>query len=133
MAVKGHIRGKDGIYAAALIIEMLAVTGKKLSEIMAGIKEEFGAMALAEKDYRFSEEKKTAIKKTVLEDKELPEIPYEIEKISYLDGLKVYLKNGGWISVRFSGTEPLLRIFAEMETRDQAEDLCKIFERFLEI
>ncbi|MBP5152982.1 MAG: phosphoglucomutase/phosphomannomutase family protein, partial [Lachnospiraceae bacterium] len=66
-------------------------------------------------------------------DKELPEIPYEIEKISYLDGLKVYLKNGGWISVRFSGTEPLLRIFAEMETRDEAEDLCRIFEEFLNL
>ncbi len=133
MAVKGHIRGKDGIYAAALIIEMLAVTGKKLSEIMAGIKEEFGAMALAEKDYRFSEEKKAAIKKTVLEDKELPDIPYEIDRVSYLDGLKVYLKNGGWISVRFSGTEPLLRIFAEMATKEEAESLCGIFEAYLSL
>lgn len=133
MAVKGHIKGKDGIYAAALIIEMLALTGKKLSEIMAGIKAEFGAMALAEKDYRFSEEKKVSIKKRILEDKELPKIPYEVEKISYLDGLKVYLKDGGWISVRFSGTEPLLRIFAEMKTGEDAEKLCKIFEDFLDL
>ncbi|MBP5598782.1 MAG: phosphoglucomutase/phosphomannomutase family protein [Lachnospiraceae bacterium] len=133
MAVKGHIRGKDGIYAAALIIEMLAVTGKKLSEIMEGIKKEYGAMALVERDYRFSEEKKTLIKKKILEDKELPDLPFETEKISYLDGLKVYFKNGGWISVRFSGTEPLLRIFSEMKTKEDAECIAKTFEDFLSL
>lgn len=131
MAVKGHIRGKDGIYAAALLVEMLAVTGKKLSEIMEGIRSEFGGMALAERDYRFSAEKKEELKKLLFSDKALPPIPYEIDRISYLDGLKVYLKNGGWISVRFSGTEPLLRIFSEMETQQQADDFCKICENFL--
>jgi len=75
MAVKGHIRGKDGIYAAALLIEMLAVTGMKLSEIMEHIRSEYGGMALEERDYRFSNEKKVLIKKKVLEDRELPKIP----------------------------------------------------------
>lgn len=131
MAVKGHIRGKDGIYAAALLMEMLAVTGKKLSEIMASIKNEYGAMALEERDYRFSQAKKEEIKKLVLEDKKLPSIPYEIEKVSYMDGLKIYLKDGGWISVRFSGTEPLLRIFSEMVDKEDAKAFCEIFEEFM--
>ena len=61
-------------------------------------------MALEERDYRFSPQRKTEIQKQLLEDKELPELPYEIDRISYLDGLKIYLKDGGWISVRFSGT-----------------------------
>lgn len=131
MAVRGHIRGKDGIYAAALLIEMLAVTGTKLSELMRGIRKEFGGMALVEKDYRFSEARKAQIRSIVFENKELPEIPYEVERISYLDGLKVYLADGGWISVRFSGTEPLLRIFCEMKERNEAEKFCRIFEDFL--
>lgn len=133
MAVKGHIRGKDGIYAAALLMEMLAVTGKKLSDIMEGIKAEYGGMALEERDYRFSEAKKARIKKKVLEDRLLPEIPYEIENVSYLDGLKVYFKDGGWISVRFSGTEPLLRIFSEMKEASDAKAVCELFEDFLKL
>ena len=46
--------------------------------------------------------------------------PYEVDHVSYLDGCKVYFKNGGWIIARFSGTEPLLRIFCEMPARVEA-------------
>lgn len=133
MTVRGHIKGKDGIYASALLVEMIAVTGMKLSEIMDMIRTEYGTPALEERDYRFSQEKKNAIRKQLLEDKELPDIPYEIERISYLDGLKIYFKNSGWISVRFSGTEPLLRIFCEMQKKDDAKTLCKIFEEHLSL
>ena len=48
-----------------------------------------------------------------------------------MDGCKVYLKNGGWVSARFSGTEPLLRIFCEMQTEHEAVLLCELFETFL--
>lgn len=131
MTVRGHIKGKDGIYASALLVEMLAVTGRKLSEIMDVIHEEYGTLALEERDYRFNQEKKNAIRKQLFEEKKLPEIPYEIDHISYLDGLKIYLKNDGWISVRFSGTEPLLRVFCEMPEKEDAKVLCEIFEEYL--
>lgn len=130
MAVRGHIRGKDGIYASALLVEMIAVTGMKLSEIMEQIRKEYGVLALEERDYRFSQEKKSSIRKQLLEDKSLPALPFEVDRISYLDGLKVYFTNGGWISVRFSGTEPLLRIFCEMPDKEDAKKLCEIFEKF---
>lgn len=133
MTVRGHIKGKDGIYASALLVEMIAVTGMKLSRIMEIIRKEYGYTALEERDYRFSQEKKEAIKITLLEEKALPEIPFKIEKVSYLDGLKLYLENDGWISVRFSGTEPLLRIFCEMEKQEDAAKLCGIFEEFLQL
>lgn len=133
MAVRGHIKGKDGIYASALLVEMIAVTGMKLSEIMETIRKEYGGMALEERDYRFSPKKKDEIRKQLLEDKQLPEIPYEVENVSYLDGLKIYLKDGGWISVRFSGTEPLLRIFCEMKDKTAAAAFCEIFESYLEL
>lgn len=133
MAVRGHIKGKDGIYASALLVEMIAVTGMKLSDIMETIRTEYGGMALEERDYRFSIEKKAQIHKQLLEEKALPFIPYMIEKISYLDGLKIYLKDGGWISIRFSGTEPLLRIFCEMREKEDAAAFCKLFEEYLGI
>ena len=131
LTVRGHIKGKDGVYASALLVEMLAVTGKKLSAIMEEIHAQYGKLALEERDYRFSQEKKETIQKHLLEEKKLPEIPYEVEQISYLDGVKLYLKNGGWISVRFSGTEPLLRIFCEMPEAEDAKQLCEIFEDYL--
>jgi len=43
----------------------------------------------------------------------------------------VYFQNGGWIIARFSGTEPLIRIFCEMEDGAQAENICDIMKAFL--
>ncbi len=133
LTVRGHIKGKDGVYAAALLVEMIAVVGKKLSEIMEDIYEQFGQLYMEEKDYRFSVEKKNDILHIVMVDKLIPDLPYEIEKITYLDGCKIYFENGGWIIVRFSGTEPLLRIFCEMPEEEEAVRVCEIFEDFLDL
>lgn len=133
LTVKGHINGKDGIYAAVLLIEMLAVTGMKMSQIIEKIREEYGACFMEERDYKFTLEKKAEIYKTIMEDRKLPEFPCEVEKVSYLDGCKVYFKNGGWVLTRFSGTEPLLRIFCEMETQEESEQISDIYEAFLNL
>ena len=66
-------------------------------------------------------------------NKLIPDLPEEIERISYLDGCKIYFKNGGWVIARFSGTEPLLRIFCEMPTIESAREICGIYEDFLEL
>ena len=125
LTVAGHINGKDGVYAASLLIEMRAVTGKPLSQLLKLVNEECGESYMEERSYRFSEEKKAALSKRLFVDKELPDCsPYEVERVSYLDGCKVYFKNGGWIIARFSGTEPLLRIFCEMPSKEEATGLC---------
>ena len=67
----------------------------------------------------------------LFEEKALPALPFPIVRISYLDGVKVYFENEGWIIARFSGTEPVLRIFCEMPEREDACRLCGIFEEFL--
>lgn len=131
LTVKGHIHGKDGIYAASLLVEMMAVSGKKLSEIAEDIRKEYGEIHMEERAYRFTAEEKERIHQTLMIDRALPEIPFEMEHVSYMDGCKVYLKNGGWVSARFSGTEPLLRIFCEMQTEHEAVLLCELFEKFL--
>ncbi len=131
LTVRGHINGKDGIYAAALLVEMIAVTGKKLSEIYGEIQEECGAIFMEERDYKFNQEKKERIQGLLIGEKKLPELPYEIDRVSYLDCSKVYFKNGGWVIGRFSGTEPLLRIFCEMPEPEMAKQVCGIYEAFL--
>ena len=131
LTVHGHINGKDGIYAAMLLVEMLAVTGKKLSQIMEDIYTECGQIFMEERDYKFTQAKKDEMFTTLMVNKLIPDLPVEIEKISYLDGCKIYFKNGGWVIARFSGTEPLLRIFCEMPTIESAKEICSIYEDFL--
>ena len=131
LTVRGHINGKDGIYAAALLVEMIAVTGKKLSEIYKEIEEECGSIFMEERDYKFNQEKKDAMHKLLMVEKKIPELPFEIDRVSYLDGSKVYFKNGGWVIGRFSGTEPLIRVFCEMPEPEMAKQVCGIYEEFL--
>ena len=131
MAIRGRIKGKDGIYAAALLVEMIAVTGKPISEIHDLIHAECGNLCMAEHNYRFSQELKEEFSKRIMENKEIPQFPYTVESVSYMDGCKVRFQNGGWVSVRFSGTEPLLRVFCEMNSTMEAEEICDVYRRFL--
>ena len=86
---------------------------------------------MEEHDYHFSNEKKAEIRKVLLEEKRIPELPFKIDHVSYLDGSKVYFENGGWVIARFSGTEPLLRIFAEMPDTADAAKIVGLYEDFL--
>lgn len=133
LTVKGHVKGKDGIYAGTLLIEMLAVTGRSLSELWKEITDSYGACEMEEADFAFPQKTKDRILKTLMEDKKLPEFEHEVEKVSYNDGCKVYFKNGGWVIARFSGTEPLLRIFCEMETTQAANKVIAQMRDFLDI
>ena len=131
LAVRGHIQGKDGIYAASLLVEMMATTGRSLSELYREITDQCGSFEMVERGYRFSQEEKERIRKTLMEDKLLPDFGAGVEKVSYADGCKVYFKDGGWVVSRFSGTEPLLRVFCEMDTVERAAETAACMERFL--
>ncbi len=131
LTIRGHIRGKDGVFAASLLIELLSVTQKSLSELLREMNQEFGHFYMVESDFRFNEAEKSRLLKKLFEDKEIPDFGYPIERISYLDGLKVYFQCGGWIIARFSGTEPLLRIFAEMGREADAQQVRTQLQKFL--
>lgn len=131
LTIKGHINGKDGIYAASILIEMLAVSGKNIEENLKEIEEKYGKLYYAESSYKLNENLISVIKTKLFEDKDIPEFKYEIEKISYEDGCKIYFENGGWIIVRFSGTEPLIRFASEMSTENEAKDVMNIMKDFL--
>ena len=132
LTVRGHIPGKDGIYAASLLVEMMAVTGRKLSELYGEITESFGSLYTVERDYRFAAERKAGIVGMLQEGKALPEFPVPVKSVSYMDGCKISF-DGGWLLARFSGTEPLLRIFCEMPDQTTAGRLCGIMKDFLQV
>ena len=130
LTVRGHIHGKDGIYAASLLVEMLAVTGKKLSELVRGLYSEFGYLYMAEYDWPFDPAQKERMNKLLLIDKKLPEFPEEVQSVNYMDGCKALFREG-WLIARFSGTEPRIRVFCEMPDKARADRMCAVMARFL--
>ena len=133
LTIRGHIKGKDGVFASSLLVEMISSTGKKLSELLDEIYGRFGYAYTAEGDCTFKAAERERLYNKIYIEKSVPEFDYDNGKVSYADGAKVYFKNGGWAIARFSGTEPLLRLFVEMEDQTQAEAVLLQFKKFLAI
>lgn len=133
LTVKGHIAGKDGIYAATLLCEMLAVTGKRLSTLYAGIEERFGAVYGADADFTMTPARKEAMLTRLMDADALPEFPAKVDHVCRIDGCKVYFTDGSWVICRFSGTEPLLRICAEAAAPAQAQAYLAVWREALEL
>jgi phosphomannomutase len=129
LTVRGHIAGKDGLYAASLLVEMLSVSGRKLSELVQDLYDRYGKMHSAEYDWALTEEKKEEIRHLMMAERKLPDFGKPYEKVSYLDGCKVYFADG-WVILRFSGTEPRIRIFSEAPTACQADQLVRCMADF---
>ena len=130
LTVRGHISGKDGLYAASLLVEMISVTGKPLSALVQEIYDEYGEMHRAEYDWALTVQPKADIQRRILQEKQLPDFGLPVRSISYMDGCKVCF-DGGWIIVRFSGTEPRVRIFAERDTLRNARRLVRTMAEFV--
>ena len=133
LTVRGHIHGKDSVYAASLFAEMISVVGKSASEIMDELEREYGKFVMVEDNLRFAPEYKSVINKLVFEDKKLPDFAVNVDHVNYEDGCKVYFEDGSFVICRFSGTEPLLRIFAESNSRSAASEYISDFREFLKI
>jgi len=130
LTIRGHIKGKDGIFASALMVEMISASGKNIPELLTEIKARYGSTEMTEFDTKFSASKKEELQQQLFSRKLLPDFGIAVSKVSYIDGCKVYFENGGWIIARFSGTEPLLRIFCEMPDKNLAEETTGIFREF---
>ena len=88
---------------------------------------------MTEDNLKFDYKYKDTISKIIFEDKALPNFSNKIKKVNYEDGCKVYFEDDSFVICRFSGTEPLLRIFAESATQEKALNYIKEFKEFLKI
>ena len=132
LAVRGHISGKDGIYAAALLIEMLAVTGKSVLTLYQEILDRYGNLQYSEKDFRMTPERKEEIRQLLFNEKLLPEFEHVV-RVNREDGVKAYFEDGSWVICRFSGTEPLLRMAAEADDGAQAVAYIEAWRSLLQL
>ena len=133
LTVRGHIHGKDSVYAASLFIEMVCATGMSPAELVADLEARFGHYEMVEANLAFEPERKNEIVKTLMVDKRLPEFDSKIVRANYEDGCKVYFEDGSFVICRFSGTEPVLRIFAEADCAERARGYIDRFRDMLEV
>jgi phosphomannomutase len=133
LTIRGHIDGKDGIFAGSILVELIAVAKKPLTELLQEIYDLVGKLYPEEDDFKFSKEKKDELQDLLFVQKKLPDFGRGIKEISYLDGVKIFFDDGGWLVCRFSGTENLLRINDEMNSQEDAEEAFEIMKKFLGI
>ena len=131
LTVRGWILGKDGIFACALVAEILARTGKSMSELLEMIYGITGRLYSMEESIPATPEMRLEVPRR-LQSEPLTHIgEYKIVDIVHTDGTKILLENDNWALLRFSGTEPVLRLFVEADTPVKAEELLSWLRGFV--
>jgi phosphomannomutase len=130
LTVRGHILGKDGIFGCALVVEMLARTGKKISEMQTEAWKIAGRLYSEEENIPATPEMRVAIPRR-LKDVPITQIGnYPVKKVTHFDGTKVWLENNNWALLRFSGTEPVLRLMVEADSQEKAHEMIRWLKQF---
>ena len=133
IAAAGHIPERDGIYVGLLLLELMVKRGRKLTELVHELTSEFGPHAYHRSDVRTSRRKTDEIVERLRLDGGLDRLGGQpVVDMDTLDGHK-HLFEGGWLLIRPSGTEPVLRIYAEAETVAAARGLVEDAARQLGI
>jgi phosphomannomutase len=122
-AFRGHIPERDGLLAGLFLIDLLRRAGGTVSELVAELQATAGPSAYDRLDLTFSPAQRPdyLARLKAAQPARLAERP--VQAISDLDGTKFVLDEGRWLLVRFSGTEPLLRLYAEGHTDDEVARL----------
>lgn len=123
IAVKGHIPERDGIYDGLMIYEFMTQTGKTLKELCEEVYEVVGAFVYDRHDLTLPNEQKVAIIEKAQADGYTQFGKYSFSRTEKIDGVKYHLDNGGWVMLRASGTEPLLRVYAEGNSKEETADI----------
>ncbi len=130
LTVRGHILGKDGIFACALVVEMLARTGKKISEIQAEAWKISGRLYSLEENIPATPEMRITIPRQLKESPITAIGEFPVRTVTHYDGTKVLLENDNWALLRFSGTEPVLRLMVEADSPEKAHLLIDWLKQF---
>lgn len=119
IAVRGYIPERDGLLTGLRVVEMMARRDRSLSELIEDLFEEFGPHHYHRRDLHLDEPVKRRFLEYVREEG-IDEVEgFEVRTVEDMDGFK-FRTDGGWVMVRPSGTEPVLRIYAEAPTPERA-------------
>ena len=126
IATKGHIPERDGIWMGLIIWEYMVKSGKTLEELIEEVYEIVGSFKFERIDMHLKEEEKLAIVANCENGHYKSFGDLEVKRIEDVDGYKYFFDNDEWVMIRASGTEPVLRTYAESATTEGA---FKILEK----
>ena len=121
----GHIPERDGIAAGLVLLEMLAMERKPLKVLLRELEKDFGPHRYARIDTTFPLEKRSALMSFCSEHPPARLLKSKLATVKAYDGVKFIAQDGSWLMLRGSGTEPILRIYAEAKTDEDAQALLR--------
>jgi phosphomannomutase len=131
IAVKGHIPERDGIWMGLIIWEFMAKSGKTLEELIDEVYAIVGAFKYERNDLHLTEAAKNEVVANCNANKYTEFGPYKVESVGTIDGWKFIFDENRWLMIRASGTEPVLRTYAEAPTLEEAREILKITEAII--
>jgi len=123
---RGHVAERDGILANLCFLDFMVKTGKKPSELIEYLYSKVGPHHYRRVDIKFEPGKREAIIDRVRNFTPETIDNVKVLKIDTTDGFRFNLADNTWLLIRFSGTEPLLRIYTETDSPERVERLLKI-------
>ena len=129
IAIKGHIPERDGIWMGLVLFEYMAKSGKSLEELIEEVYDLVGEFKYWRDDLHIDEKLKDSIVKKCKNDEFKSFGKYSVEKVDKTDGFKFILNQDEWLMIRPSGTEPVLRCYAESKDLKGAKEIlaaCKL-------
>jgi phosphomannomutase len=119
-AIRGHIAERDGILVGLLFADMIVRLGKPLSQILADLEKRVGPHAYSRHDIHLARDTYDAERRRILDllaaNEPSQVAGVDVVRVRSDDGFKFYLADGSWVVLRASGTEPLVRVYAEAAT-----------------
>ncbi|HEY8461452.1 MAG TPA: phosphoglucomutase/phosphomannomutase family protein [Blastocatellia bacterium] len=131
LTVKGHFPEKDGILACLLVTEMVASRKASLGEMLEELFRKDGALYSDRVGIKLTAEVKDRLQKRLSSDPPNSIGGRRIADVNRMDGVKYVFDDGSWILLRMSGTEPLVRCYAETNTKKDLEVLIETGSKFV--
>ena len=125
IAIKGHIPERDGIWMGLTLWEFMAKTGKSLKELIEEVYTITGTFSFERNDLTITEELKNQIIANCKNGVYKEFGKYKVQRLDDLDGFKFFFDDNTWTMIRASGTEPVLRTYAEGATKEIAFDILE--------
>ncbi len=123
-AFRGHVPERDGILAGLYFLDFMVRTGKKPTELLKMLFDLVGEHFYGRIDSPFSGER-AAREKIILDAKPATLGGLQVTELVTIDGFQFRLEDGGWLLIRFSGTEPILRVYCETMHGDRVEAILQ--------
>ncbi len=131
IAIDGHIPERDGIWNGLVIWQWMIETGKSIEDLIQEIYDITGSFAYKRNDLKITEELKNKVIEHCKNETITSFGNESVLRLETLDGFKYFLNEDEWIMIRPSGTEPVLRTYAEGKTKERAEALIEVLSQFV--